>query len=278
MTRFLKKIEELKQIDITNIQAVTKKVIELKQIDITAQVKDSVTNNILKFDMQNSLTHYRAFSIFDKEPETIEWIRGFKNKSIFYDIGANVGVFTIFSSIIKDINCFAFEPNALNFQILVKNININKLTKNVFAYPIGLSDITEFTTLYMNGLTTGGSGHSVGKPYDHNLEISDEFNRKQQVLSIKIDDLIEKWNFPVPNYLKIDVDNIENKVVKGASKLIKNKNLKSVLIEINPERKDDLEILNFLKSHGFKFDKAQVKKATRTEGWNKGYANHIFYR
>ena len=107
---------------------------------------------------------------------------------------------------------------------------------------------------------------------------SDEFNRKQQVLSIKIDDLIEKWNFPVPNYLKIDVDNIENKVVKGASKLIKNKNLKSVLIEINPERNDDLEILNFLKSYGFKFDKAQVKKATRTEGWNKGYANHIFYR
>ena len=277
MSQLLKKIEELKQINITNFQAVTKKIIELKQIDITAQVKDSVTDNILKFDMQNSLTHYRAHSIFDKEPETIEWIRGFKDKSTFYDIGANVGIFTIFSSIIKDINCFAFEPNALNFQILVKNININNLTKNVYAYPLGLSDTTEFTTLYMNNLTTGGSGHSVGKPYDHNLEIS-QFKRKQQVLSIKIDDLIEKWNFPVPNYLKIDVDNIENKVVKGASKLIKNKNLRSVLIEINPEREDDLEILNFFNSNGFKVDKKQVKKATRTEGWNKGYANHIFYR
>ena len=64
----------------------------------------------------------------------------------------------------------------------------------------------------------------------------------------------------------------------NASKLIKIKNLKSVLIEINPERKDDLEILNFFNVNGFKVDKEQVKKATRTEGWNKGYANHIFYR
>lgn len=272
-----KKIEEFKKIDVTDIQSIYKKILEFKEIDLLAPVRDDVSNKILKFNVQNSFTNYRAQSIFDKEPETIEWIRGFKDKSIFYDIGANVGVYTIFCALIKDINCFAFEPNALNFEPLVKNINVNKLTDKVFAYPIGLSDVTEFTTLYMNDLTAGSSGHSVGKPYDHNLQIS-EFNKKQQVLSIKVDDLIEKWNFPIPNYLKIDVDNIENKVVKGASKLIQNKKLKSVLIEINPQRKIDLEILNFFSAHGFKFNKDQVKKATRNEGWNKGYANHIFYR
>ena len=151
---------------------------------------------------------------------------------------------------------------------MVKNININRLTDNVFAYPIGLSDVTEFTTLYMNNLTTGSSGHSVGKPYNHNLEIT-KFDQKQQVLSIKIDDLIEKWNFPIPNYLKIDVDNIENKVVKGASKLIKNKKLKSVLIEINPERKVDLEILNFLMLMVLKLTKNKLKKQQEMKAGTK---------
>ncbi len=271
------KIEEFKKLDITDTQSICNKIIEFKEIDLLAPVRDKVSNKILKFSVQNSFTNYRAQSIFDKEPETIEWIREFKDKSIFYDIGANVGVYTIFCALIKNIDCFAFEPNALNFESLVKNINLNKLTDKVFAYPIGLSDITEFTTLYINNLTTGSSGHCVGKPYDHNLQLS-KFDIKQQVLSIKIDDLIEKWNFPIPNYLKIDVDNIENKVVKGASKLIKNKKLKSVLIEINPQRKIDLEILNFFSANGFKFNKDQVRRATRNEGWNKGYANHIFYR
>ena len=47
-----KKIEELKQINISNFQAVTKKIIELKQIDITAQLEDGISDKILKFDIK----------------------------------------------------------------------------------------------------------------------------------------------------------------------------------------------------------------------------------
>ena len=72
-----KKIEEFKKIDVTDIQSIYKKILEFKEIDLLAPVRDDVSNKILKFNVQNSFTNYRAQSIFDKEPETIEWINQF---------------------------------------------------------------------------------------------------------------------------------------------------------------------------------------------------------
>ena len=41
-------------------------------------------------------------------------------------------------------------------------------------------------------------------------------------------------------YLKVDVDGIEYKIIEESDLLLKNKNLKSILIEINSNRKEDL--------------------------------------
>ena len=66
--------------------------------------------------------------------------------------------------------------------------------------------------------------------------------------------MIECWKFPIPSYLKIDVDGIENMIIKSSKKLLKNAKLNSVLIEINRNRKEDLEIISISENSGFKFD------------------------
>ena len=100
----------------------------------------------------------------------------------------------------------------------------------------------------------------------------------QGIISLTLDDLINKFNLPVPNYLKIDVDGIEYKIIKSAKNILKNQKLESILIEINPSRKEDVEIIDILEKNNFKFNKEQVKQSTRKEGPHKGYAEYLFFR
>ena len=37
----------------------------------------------------------RVDRINTKEPETINWINGFEKGSIFFDVGANIGIYTL---------------------------------------------------------------------------------------------------------------------------------------------------------------------------------------
>ena len=42
----------------------------------------------------NQLCEYRANTFFSKEPETINWIDKYGKKSVLYDIGANIGLYS----------------------------------------------------------------------------------------------------------------------------------------------------------------------------------------
>ena len=83
---------------------------------------------------------------------------------------------------------------------------------------------------------------------------------------------------PIPNYLKIDVDGIESKIINKSQNLLSNKKLYSVLVEINPNRKEDEEMISIFKNFGFIYDEEQVNEAVRKDGPHKGYAEYLFYR
>mgnify|MGYP000359652125 CR=1 FL=1 len=89
---------------------------------------------------------------------------------------------------------------------------------------------------------------------------------------------MEEKKRKIKHYLKIDVDGIEYKIIKKSKKLLKNKNLYSILIEINPNREKDNEIIETLLKYGFVFDKQQVIKSTKKTGKHKGYAEYLFFR
>ena len=69
----------------------------------------------------------RVKTFESREPETIDWVEQFQENSIFYDIGANIGTYTLFAAAQhgKKIKTYSFEPNALNFSTLNHNIKLN---------------------------------------------------------------------------------------------------------------------------------------------------------
>ena len=57
-----------------------------------------------------------------KEPDTIKWIESFDNDMVFWDVGANIGIFSCFAAKEKRARTCAFEPSMFNLKVLKKNI------------------------------------------------------------------------------------------------------------------------------------------------------------
>lgn len=100
---------------------------------------------------------------------------------------------------------------------------------------------------------------------------------KQGMFSYSIDELIEKYEFEIPNYIKIDVDSIEDKIVYGANKTLSNENVKGVLIELDEAEVRTQEMIDFLAERGLKL-KEKRRSAMFDKLENNKMYNFIFVR
>jgi FkbM family methyltransferase len=215
--------------------------------------------------------------LFSKEPDTIEWIRGFQAGEVFVDIGANVGMYTIWAAKTRGVRTFAFEPESQNYALLYRNIVMNGLSENVVAFCLALSDTTDYSLLHLSEFKLGSSCHSFGEKIDHRLERRDT-KLAQGCVSTTLDALVARGVLPVPNHIKIDVDGLEHKVLAGCREVLADARLKSVLVEINTNLELHRKIIADMQSLGFGFSEQQVAKAQRTEGAFKGVGNYVFIR
>ena len=94
----------------------------------------NVLNKKVNFFVPNQITQWRVETFFTKEPETLEWIDSFDDskKIIFWDIGANIGLYSIYAALkYPDIEIISFEPSTSNLRVLSRNISINKLEEKI---------------------------------------------------------------------------------------------------------------------------------------------------
>lgn len=235
----------------------------------------SVNANKLKFYCPNNLSLWRAKTLLTKEPDTIEWINNFVPHSILYDIGANVGMFSIYAAA-RGATVYAFEPESQNYAVLNRNIYLNQLQDKVQAYNIALNNKTCIDRLYIKEFTIGGALNNFGESIDYKKE---KFNPgfKQAVASFKADDLINLHQLAIPDYIKIDVDGLEPAVVEGAQQLLKNTKVKSILIELNTRLSADNELIERLQDDGFSFI-SRYRSPSFDQSEFKDIYNHIFSR
>jgi FkbM family methyltransferase len=203
-----------------------------------------------KLVTSNPLLLWRAKTFFTKEPDTLKWIDSMPKESVFFDVGANVGVYSIYAGM-KGLNVFSFEPEASNYFILNSNIKINNLDKTVKAFCLAISDSTTFDTLRLTSVEPGAALNSFSENIDHAGKTFSPIS-EQGCLSFSVDDLAADSHFGTPDYLKIDVDGLEYKILNGADKTLKNPKLKEVLMEVNEMLDRDMKLVEQINSCGFK--------------------------
>lgn len=132
--------------------------------------------------------------------------REIKPGSVLYDIGANVGYFSLLASVLVGDNgkVFAFEPLPRNVEFLKKHISINKLA-NI--------EVIEAAVSYQSGEAFFDLGASTAMGH-----LSDSGGLQVQMVSL--DDLVSAGKLEPPDYIKLDVEGAEYDALRGAEAVI----------------------------------------------------------
>ncbi|MDC0450143.1 FkbM family methyltransferase [Pelagibacteraceae bacterium] len=234
------------------------------------------------FFTPNQTIKWRVDTLFTKEPETIEWINSFdkKKKIIFWDIGSNIGLYSIYAAqMYNDIDIVSFEPSTSNLRILSRNISVNNLVEKIKINQLPLGE-KQNTNLIMHEseFIEGWSMNTFGDPIDHQGK---KFKSKQSysIFGNNINFYIENKILDFPNYIKIDVDGLEHKILKGGNKCLENEKLESISIELNENYIEQFEeVTRIMKEHNFLIkQKKHAKMFDKSELFSNTY-NYIFER
>lgn len=226
------------------------------------------------FYTPNRLNLFRAKTFLTKEPETINWIKKFEINSVFWDVGANVGLYSCFASKERESNTFAFEPSPFNLELLTKNIYVNNLNDKITIIPISLINRSKISYFKMSDISYGGAHSTFSENYSEDgSQIKEIFNFK--TLGIEGNDFYKKLSIPKPDYIKIDVDGIEYLILLGLEELLKN--VKSILIEVNENfKKQDNQIKSFLEKNNFKLIQKDQSELLKKSKKNSKIFNQIW--
>lgn len=234
-------------------------------------------DRVVRYAAPNQRCLWRIQTLLTKEPGTIAWLDAIAPDEVLLDIGANVGMYTIYAAVLCDATVFACEPESQNYGILGMNIALNRVDRRVTAWCVAASDTEGFDKLHLSDFGGGGSCHSFGEALDPNLK-EKSFPLVQGCYATPADRLVQCGAMPQPHHIKIDVDGFEHKVIKGAAAILAAPGLRSLSIEINPALAEHRWIIEHLGSLGFSYDPAQVARATRQEGAFEGVAEYVFRR
>ncbi|MDC1416930.1 FkbM family methyltransferase [Flavobacteriaceae bacterium] len=232
----------------------------------------------LKLITKNSHEVHRAKTFYSKEPEMIEWINRLSMNNIdesfvFYDIGANIGVYSLYTAILhKNSLVYSFEPQATNFSSLCQNI-VNNDLKNMIPLQLAFSNAEKFDMLNV-GIVKSGAGAASIEAEDLGMSIS----LLQGVYCISLDSIYENKFFKKPNYIKIDVDGHESIILENAVKILTDKNLKGIIIEYEYSGVTEMDLfISKICSYGFKLTlKSEWIEINTTN--NKEVRNFLFER
>lgn len=236
------------------------------------QLQPHVVLDGITFMTPNMHCAWRVDTLYTKEADTIEWIKGMQPGEVLYDVGANMGQYSLFAAH-RGIKVFAFEPEAQNFALLCRNVAINKMSARLTAFPLALAEKPGISELHLSAMMAGGSCHAFDQPIDFRGNHK-QFPFIQGSVATTID--IFASRYAKPDHIKIDVDGFEHLVIEGAKCTLSG--VKSVLIEINRNYPAHTVLVDCMLTLGFTYDEATAESARRKEGPFTNVGNIIFMR
>lgn len=189
------------------------------------------------------------FTNFD--PEVVEEMQSFirltSGMSVFLDVGAHFGIFSLVFASKSDSIAYAIEPSVSAFEVLKSSQALNP-TRNIKAFSLALGDKTGKLSM------TYRSTHLVA--LNTLIDNSDDTAHETVEIDLTtIDSFVENQNIS-PHAIKIDVEGYELPVLRGAGKFL---NSHSPLIFLEVHTRDEkyisdytvTDLVDFLHSHGY---------------------------
>lgn len=198
----------------------------------------------------NAGTNFNFFFTRELEIENeavINLVEMIKKDFIIFDLGANIGYYTIiFSSFCTEGKIIAFEPDDANRKYLLKNVESNKINNVTILSKAISNKIGE--SVFFEDKSTGRTSSLQSNAWHPNAAKINE-----QIVSTTTLDEISK-EFGVPNFIKCDVEGHEVEVLEGATKVLANKPI--LFLEVMKNNRD--QVMAILKGYNYNFYNGEV--------------------
>ncbi len=213
-----------------------------------------ITTNEVRGITLRLTTHTRALELcaqMNYETEVMDFIDRIPAGEVLYDLGACEGRFALYAALRK-VKCFAFEPEALNFQTMLENLELNGVDAQAnltpYKYAVGASN--HLTTIKIAQPWAGGHQRVIASAPSR-ADLHFDFCDSQEVTVVALDEFIAAQQLPFPNYLKVDVDGSEIPFLNGAQRTLSHANLKAIIFELCQTDEEYSQILATLAASGF---------------------------
>jgi len=162
-------------------------------------------------------------------------VRTLKSGDVFYDVGANVGFFSLLGSVLVGPagRVVAFEPLPRNVELLRANLGLNGVA-NVAIVDAAVAETPGTTLLAVGGSPSMGSINAA---------------RGIEVRVVGLDDLVAKGEIPLPSAIKMDIEGAESRALSGARKTLEAQR-PTIFLSTHGYRQHD-ECLRILEAMGY---------------------------
>jgi FkbM family methyltransferase len=238
-----------------------RKVSRLKKLDAPYPPLDLVELDLdgvlLRYCYSSPASLWRIETLFTKEPGTIDWLHAFAPGEVFFDVGANVGMYSLYAGVVARARVCAFEPESQNYAELCRSIFLNQAQERIQGYCAAIGEKpVELSRLLLSSFSTGGSFHDFGEPsrdYPANARFA------QGSVAFSLDYLVDSGALPVPDHVKIDVDGHEHKVIAGMQGLLERGAPRTLLLECDAALPKTLAVVEWLLSRGWLVNPDQLR-------------------
>ena len=214
-------------------------------------IKIRKSQRLVKFKWINNLSIYvengdsclggNVFLVLMEFSESAFLVHYLNSSDLFVDVGANLGHFTLLASGICGSRTIAIEPIPKTYHKLCFNVKKNNINQLVTIKNIGVSN---------------KRGNLNFTDFQNNAINFVQNNVDKKSITVPVQTLNNLLKGKSPNVLKIDVEGFELFVLKGATEILTNPNLKIIIIELNGHCKrygnTENEIYKFIINFGFK--------------------------
>jgi len=149
-----------------------------------------------------------------------------KRYKTILDIGAHVGMNTIQYSEIAD-KIYSFEASPQTFSLLEKNMELYELNDKVKIFNHPLGSIDDYQVLFKINFGEEGTNKVItklGKKTNKSLVV--------ELLTKKVDTLVEQNNIKDIEFIKMDVEGYEYEVLSGMLNTLKDNNYPILQLEL----------------------------------------------
>ncbi|MFH1774449.1 MAG: FkbM family methyltransferase [Methanobacteriota archaeon] len=166
-----------------------------------------------------------------------------ENASVVIDIGAHIGVFSVFiASKNPNAKVYSYEPFSENFELLKENITLNRLEGRILPFKLAVASERGKGKLFLNKENPGC--HSINEKYN-------EPSNSIAVNCITLKDIFESNKIERCDFLKMDCEGVEYEILVSTPKEYLKK-IRYMVVEVH-QNVTNIQILKkFLEDNGFR--------------------------